>query len=128
MKHCGVCGEDKPLEAFNRNHSKRDGRQCKCKECTRKYYRRYYARNREEICENERARKAANQPQILAQRAVWLAMKSGKLKRQPCEVCGGERRIEAHHDDYAKPLEVRWLCKEHHQLHHAALYHAEKAD
>lgn len=38
------------------------------------------------------------------------------LERQPCEICG--RRAEAHHDNYSKPLEVRWLCKQHHaELH-----------
>lgn len=29
------------------------------------------------------------------------------------------RKANAHHDDYAKPLEVRWLCALHHQRHHA---------
>ena len=66
---------------------------------------------------------------------VANALKRGKLERQPCEVCGMEpgltryrlarRTIEyqnvvAHHDDYNKPLEVRWLCKRHHADHHKA--------
>jgi hypothetical protein len=42
----------------------------------------------------------------------------GLILRQPCEVCGA--RAEMHHDDYAKPLEVRWLCREHHLAHHAS--------
>lgn len=49
--------------------------------------------------------------------AVRNALRQGKLERHPCEVCGG--RAEAHHDDYAKPLDVYWLCKAHHeQIHH----------
>jgi hypothetical protein len=24
-----------------------------------------------------------------------------------------------HHDDYSKPLDVRWFCRRHHLLHHA---------
>lgn len=44
----------------------------------------------------------------------------GKLVRQPCEVCG-EIKVDAHHDDYSKPLEVRWLCRLHHRQHHAKL-------
>jgi hypothetical protein len=45
--------------------------------------------------------------------AVKDALRAGKLTRQPCEVCG-KPRGHAHHDDYRKPLEVRWLCRDHH--------------
>jgi ribosomal protein S27AE len=41
----------------------------------------------------------------------------GRLIRQPCEVCG-EKKVEAHHDDYDKPLDVRWLCPAHHAETH----------
>ncbi len=41
------------------------------------------------------------------------ALATGLLKRRPCEVCG-KLKAEAHHDDYAKPLAVRFLCKKHH--------------
>lgn len=44
---------------------------------------------------------------------VYNALKTGILVKQPCEICGAEP-AEAHHDDYNKPLEVRWLCKCHH--------------
>jgi len=49
---------------------------------------------------------------------VKNAIRDGRLVRQPCEVCG-KPRAEAHHDDYSKPLEVRWLCKAHHRAAHA---------
>ncbi len=44
--------------------------------------------------------------------AIGNALRDGKLIRQTCEVCG--ERSQAHHDDYSKPLEVRWLCAKHH--------------
>jgi hypothetical protein len=53
----------------------------------------------------------------LARNLVATAIVSGKLKRQPCEVCG-TRAADAHHDDYAKPLDVRWLCRGCHKRHH----------
>ena len=43
-------------------------------------------------------------------------MRDNHLERQPCEVCGA--KAEAHHDDYDKPLEVRWLCFKHHREWH----------
>jgi transposase-like protein len=59
---------------------------------------------------------------------VAKAICRGKLIQQPCEVCGdnskqkhGRSSIHAHHDDYNKPLEVRWLCDPCHRewhLHH----------
>lgn len=38
------------------------------------------------------------------------------IERKPCEICG--EKAEAHHDDYNKPLEVRWLCFKHHREWH----------
>lgn len=45
------------------------------------------------------------------------AIRTGLLTRQPCEVCGSVE-VEAHHDDYNLPLEVRWLCPAHHRAIH----------
>jgi len=50
------------------------------------------------------------------------AIKTGKLIRLPCEVCGNQKS-EAHHDDYTKPLQVRWLCNIHHKRHHYSIDH-----
>lgn len=53
------------------------------------------------------------------------AIARGLLVAEPCEVCGitgvmadGRNLIQAHHDDYNKPLDVRWLCQEHHHEWH----------
>jgi len=41
--------------------------------------------------------------------------RGGKLTPQPCEVCG-DPETEKHHEDYDFPLDVRWLCHEHHRM------------
>lgn len=40
----------------------------------------------------------------------------------PCEVCFTTHDIEAHHDDYDKPLDVRWFCFKHHREHHKKIH------
>lgn len=62
-------------------------------------------------------------------RAVHLvekAIKKGIITiNEKCEKCGAtktfsdERRgVQAHHDDYNEPLEIRWLCQKcHHDWH-----------
>lgn len=52
---------------------------------------------------------------VKARSLLIRAIKSGKLKRLPCEVCGIEKS-EGHHKDYSKPLDVEWLCSYHHRL------------
>ena len=52
-----------------------------------------------------------------ASTAVNNAIRDGRLIRQPCEVCGKDK-AHAHHDDYSKPLDVRWLCTTHHAEWH----------
>jgi hypothetical protein len=58
-----------------------------------------------------------NSKRVNARKKAQYAMRMGRLVPGPCEI-GGEcdGRIEAHHDDYAKPLEVRWVCRKHHPI------------
>lgn len=62
--------------------------------------------------ENNRIARAAH---LLVSRAI----KSGRLIRpSACSSCGAGCVPHAHHDDYTKPLRVRWLCpKCHYDLH-----------
>jgi len=53
---------------------------------------------------------------------VSLAIQRGELVRsRHCESCGRRTRTQGHHDDYTKPLEVRWLCSSCHVRLHAGL-------
>lgn len=61
-----------------------------------------------------------------AHNMVEYAVHKGVLVRPDrCEVCGrsgrfkdGRSAIQAHHDDYNKPLAVRWLCQKCHHAWH----------
>ena len=52
--------------------------------------------------------------------SVTRAIKLGKLKRPSiCSQCGGSEKIQAHHADYRKHLDVEWLCRGcHYERHH----------
>jgi ribosomal protein S27AE len=50
---------------------------------------------------------------------VGNAIRSGKLSKKQCAVCGATT-VEAHHADYTNPLDVTWLCVEHHRRLHAS--------
>ena len=45
------------------------------------------------------------------------AVERGEIAPQPCAVCG-KTPAEGHHCDYNKPLDVIWLCVEHHHEWH----------
>ncbi len=82
----------------------------------------YYVRNRSKVLKRRYKARSIGSGLIhrRAQTKITNALASGKLKRKPCEVCGNPVS-EGHHDDYDKPLEVRWLCSKHHGLCHRSL-------
>lgn len=73
-------------------------------------------RKREEIGEQQK---------IVARSRVYSAIRTGDVTPQPCARCGASP-AHAHHEDYAKPLEVMWLCHIHHAERHLELRLAEK--
>lgn len=85
------------------------------KEKIKKHNEEYRKKHREEAREylkERRITKIGN-----AHNKVWELIKNGKIQKQPCELCGSEM-AEAHHDNYNKPLEIRWLCKKCHAEWH----------
>jgi hypothetical protein len=68
------------------------------------------------LARNARRWRKQHPERARAHSRVAYALRTGKLVKQPCEVCGSTENVHAHHDDYSKPLDVRWLCP----LHHAA--------
>lgn len=70
-----------------------------------------------------RAKKAwtrRNPIKRMASQIVGNAVRSGKLiKPTNCGACNSEpERLHGHHDDYAFPLAVRWLCPGCHNTWH----------
>jgi len=51
---------------------------------------------------------------------VGVAVRTGRLVRQPCADCGAEK-VQAHHHNGYDPeheLDVVWLCRPHHMARH----------
>lgn len=76
-----------------------------------------------------------NPEKYKAHKAVKKAIANGSLVRSPCEVCGqfklrsdGRSAIQAHHDDYSKPLEIIWLCHDHHAERHVWLREQQRKE
>jgi hypothetical protein len=64
--------------------------------------------------EYQATHRAKNALKSIARIRLTTAVKFGRVIKQPCEVCG-EKKSEAHHPDYTKPLDVVWLCLPHHR-------------
>ncbi len=69
-----------------------------------------------ETSTHKRTWQARNPEKKRAHGKVRVAVVSGALiKPKKCERCSSEGvRLEGHHNDYSKPLEVEWLCLECH--------------
>lgn len=68
----------------------------------------------------KRAWTLANPEKRRAHKAVEGALRRGDITRPAvCQRCGCDNRcIQAHHDDYGRPLDVMWLCTPCHYDRH----------
>ncbi len=119
VKRCSRCKVEKPIDAFYKiTKGVRPGRlSWACQECSRADCRAWRVRNLES--QRERRRLFGKSPegriQKRAQSAVYYAVKKGYLvRREACQDCGRNAETEAHHEDYARRLEVIWVCRDCH--------------
>lgn len=147
LKRCFKCGQTLPRTEFYKHPRMADGLLGKCKTCTKRDVKENEDKNEQRTKEYKREwglrpesmeKKAAYRRTDAGKKAVrksmanWLeknphkrsaqisvgnAIRDGKLVRLPCGICGNTT-ADAHHDDYSKPLEVRWLCRKHHAEWH----------
>lgn len=85
-------------------------RQRYCKDCRNAYMRERRRCGKEGIGPGESRR---NKSRRLARAAKQM----GFLVEMPCEGCGSPE-VEMHHEDYEKPLDIRWLRPTCHYLAH----------
>jgi hypothetical protein len=127
-KMCGTCGELKDSSKFYKRAASGDGLAACCKDCQRVYdiarrddpdrkayreaMRPKYAHKQTEYNTSWRKR---NPEKYKAHIILNNAVRDGKIIKGACEECQSPE-VEAHHDDYTKPLEVRWLCPKHHGI------------
>ena len=130
IKTCFKCNKPKELSEFYRHATMGDGHLNKCKECAKRDVRehrrdnesvREYDRSRGSRCSAEALReyRAKYPVKYKAHCALSNAVRDGRItKPMACEDCNSTFAIHGHHDDYSKPLEIRWLCaKCHHRWH-----------
>ena len=70
-KICTKCGEEKPLDAFNKNRLKKDGLTCYCKECINIYYKIWRQENPEKDRESKRRYDRENPEKERERKRKW---------------------------------------------------------
>lgn len=133
-RNCIICNVVKPYENFDIDQRRPGGITTRCRACRLEYQRKYRENNPDKVAKIQKRWSNDNIGKITASSRNWqkrnpekryahnqvaIALKSGKLKRQDCVICGA--KADAHHEDYTKPLDVIWFCKLHHARHHQKL-------
>lgn len=132
MKVCKVCGEDNP-ENFSqtqarllckvhlRDYFKENNR--RNREYFKAYWKKWYSSHKKEHSLNARKFARAwmmkNKEKANAHSKLYYAVKTGKINKPlHCSSCSSQGKIEGHHPDYQKPLQVVWLCRSCHKSIH----------
>jgi len=131
-----ICAKCERYYEFNSNSQKycSDCKGLVRKEKSPKWQRKYYQENKEELSGKRRAYHKTEKGKEIAKMTkakmkelypvkfkardkVKYALRKGKLvKPSKCELCNEESKLEGHHKDYEKPLDVDWYCNRCHNL------------
>jgi hypothetical protein len=145
MKICKKCLKELPLSLFYKHKAMKDGLLSFCIECVKSRVKVHRDANLEQVKQYDRLRgrtekrkqkvkeygkknakklaeysyewRKRNLMKARAHCKVARAIRKGILNKQCCKICSNEK-VEAHHPNYNEPLNVVWLCRQHHaELH-----------
>ena len=131
MKVCFKCQKELPISEFYRHRMMADGYLGKCKSCAKIDVSDHRKKNIHRIRAYDRSRgcrqtkeyrdgyKLKFPRKYYAHTLVNNSIRDKKLFNEPCQQCGSDKSIHAHHDDYMMPLNIRWLCAVCHSQWHA---------
>lgn len=132
MKICGVCKLEKCDSEYWKRNSRKCGLHYCCKSCANKIRderrskdpereklvrKLWYEKNKKKQIAKQKVynETKADKNKLIARRKLNDALKLGHIeKRIRCQCCNKKSRLEAHHADYSKPLDVIWVCKSCH--------------
>jgi hypothetical protein len=146
LRRCTRCGAEKPLTSFYRKPDRPNGYSSHCKSCINAYekqrvqdpevrarkradHRASYRRNRECVRQRrppydpdaaaERYARRRGTPEQRARSLISGEVQSGRIvKPHACQDCEARGPVQAHHEDYSRPLDVMWLCTQCHGKRH----------
>lgn len=75
-KTCCICKDDLPVDQFKTNKAKKDGLQCQCIECQKKYRRQHYLENRQKYIDKAKVKSQ--------EFATWWKEYKSQFKCQRC--------------------------------------------
>jgi hypothetical protein len=131
IKTCQKCKIEKPLSMFGRDKKRKDGRIARCKVCRNAAAAARRAKKRAggqsttwpgQVVANQIWREN-NATAWEAHQIIQKLKRKGIVKQEPCSRCGSEAS-EAHHENYALPGNVDWLCRACHRAEHCAMIDA----
>lgn len=112
------------IRAYDRHRGNTDEHRAKVRDYHRRMsealseYKKHWAEQNKDKTRAAKQRYIAQNPdKRFCHVALNNAVRDKKIMKEPCEKCG-EKKSEAHHEDYSKPLEVLWLCRKCHARHH----------
>ena len=130
-RSCRTCGVAKDIEQFPVDNARPRGHRYVCKKCTQAAWAEREARfhrvqarlSSEQLRLN---RQKADPAKAAARRIYRTAVLTGRLsKPSSCSDCGRVLplpRIQGHHEDYSKPLDVVWVCQRCHGIRHRKVF------
>ena len=108
MKTCTKCKTKKPLQDYNKSTKSKDGHQSWCRSCSNVASKEEARLNPDKVLARIKKSQLKYPERKRAGNMVNNAVRDGRLTKQPCHC--GETRVQGHHEDYSKPLDVEWLC------------------